>query len=165
MLEEIHQIAAVCDDWGATLIVTGHIHLLNRADIQGVHIEDMQADLVAIRKQIGTEKTLGASANTFEDIERIAATKVVDYIGCGPFSLTDTKPNEYSLLMVSGYHSITEKMAKAGIEIPVLAVGGVRLEDLDGIMQTGVYGIAVSSAINKADDPTVAFKEIYKKVY
>jgi thiamine-phosphate pyrophosphorylase len=165
MLEEIHQIAAVCDDWGATLIVTGHIHLLNRADIQGVHIEDMQADFTAIRQQIGTEKTLGASANTFEDIERIASTNVVDYIGCGPFSLTDTKPNEYSLLMASGYQSIAEKMAKAGIVIPLLAVGGIRLEDVDAIIQTGVHGIAISSAINKTNDPARAFKEIYKKVY
>src|SRR3712207_595275 len=50
LLEEIHQIAAVCDDWGATLIVTDHIHLLERADIQGVHIEDANADFSAIRR-------------------------------------------------------------------------------------------------------------------
>ena len=165
LLEEIHQIASICDDWGATLIVTDHVHLLNKADIQGVHIEDMQADFGSIRRQIGTDKTLGASANTFEGIQRIAATGVVDYIGCGPFSITETKPNDYALLGVLGYQSITDKMGKADIAIPVLAVGGVKLEDVEVLMETGVYGIALSAAVNKADNPAAAFKDIYKKVY
>lgn len=165
LLKDLHEIASICDDWGATLIVTDHVHLLDKADIQGVHIEDMEADFQLIRQKIGTEKTLGASANTFEDIQRISASNAVDYIGCGPFSLTDTKPNEYSLLGVTGYKSNTDKMENAGIQIPVLAVGGVRIEDVDAVMKTGVYGIAISAAVNKAENPAAAFKEIYKKVY
>ncbi len=165
LLDDLHQIASICDDWGATLIVTDHAHLLNKADIQGVHIEDMEADFKVIREKIGNEKTLGASANTFQDIERIAASNVVDYVGCGPFDITETKPNDYPLLGISGYESITEKMKAAGITIPVLAVGGVNIEDMDALMKTGVYGIALSAAVNKADNPGAAFKEIYKKVY
>ena len=165
LLEEIHQIASVCDDWGATLIVTNHIHLLHQADIQGVHIEDMGADFKSIREKIGPDKTLGASANNFEDIKRAAETGIVDYIGCGPFSLTDTKPSEYDLLGKDGYRHIKERLVQANIQIPILAVGGVKSEDVDKLMQTGVYGIAVSSAVNKAADPVRAFKEIYNKVY
>ncbi|MEJ6980955.1 thiamine phosphate synthase [Pedobacter sp. P351] len=165
LLNDLHQIAAICDDWGATLIVTDHAHLLDQADIQGVHIEDMEADFTTFREQIGSEKTLGASANTFEDIQRIAASGVVDYIGCGPFSLTDTKPNEYAILGIEGYKSLSDKIRGAGIEIPVLAVGGVRIEDVDAVMKTGVYGVAISAAVNKSDNPVSAFKEIYKKVY
>lgn len=165
LLEEAHQIAAICDDWGATLIITDHIHLLDKADIQGVHIEDMQADFKAIRQAIGTEKTLGASGNTFDDILRIAASQAVDYIGCGPFSLTDTKPNDYPVLGLEGYKSITESMAKNNIKIPVLAVGGVRIEDVEKIAETGVFGVAISAAVNKAENPAAAFKEIYRKLY
>lgn len=165
LLKDLHQIATICDDWGATLIVTDHAHLLDKADIQGVHIEDMQADFQSIRKMIGAEKTLGASANTFEDIKRIAASNAVDYIGCGPFDLTETKPNDYPLLGISGYEAIIQKMKAVNISAPVLAVGGVKLEDVDALMQTGVYGIALSAAVNKADNPASAFKEIYKKVY
>ncbi|MGV3510080.1 MAG: thiamine phosphate synthase [Sphingobacteriaceae bacterium] len=165
LLKEIHQIASICDDWGATLIVTDHIHLIDKGDIQGVHIEDMQADFKSVREQIGEEKTLGASAHTFEDILRIAESGVVDYVGCGPFNVTDTKPNAYSLLGVEGYKSITDKMEEANIKIPLLAVGGVKTEDVEHLMQAGVYGIAVSAAVNKSDNPAQAFKEIYKKVY
>jgi len=165
MLDELHQIAAICDDWGATLIVTDHIQLLEKADIQGVHIEDMDCDFEAVRKRIGTEKTLGASAHTFENIKRIVASSVVDYVGCGPYSLTDTKPNEYSVLGISGYKSIVELMKTEGINIPLLAVGGVTINDIENLMKTGVYGIAVSAAINKADNPSKSFKDIYHKIY
>lgn len=164
LLEEVNQIAAICDDWGATLIITDHLHLLDKADIQGVHIEDMQADFKVIRQKIGQDKTLGASANTIGDIIRIAESNSVDYIGCGPFALTLTKPNDYPLLGTDGYKAITDSMVQKGIAIPLLAVGGITIDDVEDLLKTGIYGVAASSAINLAPDPAKAFKEIYRKV-
>ncbi|PWG82711.1 thiamine phosphate synthase [Pararcticibacter amylolyticus] len=163
LLDEVNEIAAICDDWGTTLIITDHYHLLDKADIQGVHIEDMQADFRAIRTAIGEDKTLGASANTIADIRRIAESGAVDYIGCGPFTVTYTKPNDYPLLGVEGYKAITEVMQKEGIPIPLLAVGGITIGDTEALLGTGIYGIAVSAAINHADDPTKALREMYRK--
>ncbi|WP_256010727.1 thiamine phosphate synthase [Desertivirga xinjiangensis] len=164
LLNEMLIIASICDDWGATLIVTDHIHLIDKADVQGVHIEDMQADFNAIRASIGPDKTLGASANTFDDIQRIAKSGVVDYIGCGPYSITLTKPNDYPLLGIEGYKTMIGEMMRAGIDIPILAVGGIRLEDIEPLMLTGVFGIAVSSAINLAENPGKTLKEIYNQL-
>lgn len=164
LLNEMLIIASICDDWGATLIVTDHIHLINKADVQGVHIEDMQADFSAIRASIGPDKTLGASANTFEDIQRIVESGVVDYIGCGPYALTLTKPNDYPLLGIQGYKTIITQMIKANIDIPVLAVGGIGFEDIEPLMLTGIFGIAVSSAINLSENPEKALKDIYKQL-
>lgn len=165
LISELHHIASICDDWGATLILTDHYHLLDKVDAQGVHLENMNADFKEIRNSISDEKTLGASANTFEDIQRIYAAGVVDYIGCGPFAHTDTKPNDYSLLGVEGYKSISQKMQEEQIDIPVLAVGGVALDDVEALLSTGIYGIAVSSAVNLAEEPGVAVKGFYKGIY
>ncbi|RYD87998.1 MAG: hypothetical protein EOP50_19825, partial [Sphingobacteriales bacterium] len=55
LLGEINSIAEICDDWGATLIVTDHFHLAGKADIQGFHIEDFKADFIALRKQLALE--------------------------------------------------------------------------------------------------------------
>ncbi|HUH32404.1 MAG TPA: thiamine phosphate synthase, partial [Daejeonella sp.] len=130
MIPEIHHVASICDDWGATLILTDHYHLLDKVDAQGVHLEDMQANFKAIREIITDEKTLGASANSFEDIQRIALSGVVDYVGCGPFALTETKPNDYPLLSFEGYRQMTEQMNKAEFNLPLLAVGGIQIEDV-----------------------------------
>lgn len=164
MIPEIHQVAAICDDWGATLILTNHYHLLDKVDAQGVHLEDMQANFAAIREIITDEKTLGASANSFEDIRRITRSGVVDYAGCGPFALTETKPNDYPLLGFDGYRKITTQMAESALNLPILAVGGISMKDIDALLETGIYGIAVSAAVNMAADPGEAFRQIYKKI-
>ncbi len=97
LLQEINVIAEICDDWGATLIVTDHIHLKDKADIQGFHIEDMNADFIALRSLIGEEYTLGGSANSLENLIRLA-NEGADYAGFGPFSITKTKPNNAPML-------------------------------------------------------------------
>jgi len=165
LIQEIHQIASICDDWGATLILTDHYHLLDQVDAQGVHIEDMNADFSAIREIISDEKTLGASTNTIEDIQRIYESGAVDYAGCGPFSVTKTKPNDYPLLGINGYNEISGKMIELGINLPLLAVGGVNLEDTEALLSTGIYGIAVSAAVNSSDSPGIMIREFYKKIY
>jgi thiamine-phosphate pyrophosphorylase len=165
LIEELHQIASICDDWGATLILTDHYHLLNKVDAQGVHLEDMHADFKQIRKFISDEKTLGASANTFDDIQRIFLSGVVDYIGCGPFALTKTKPNDFPILGIKGYAERIKKMEDSGIDLPLIAVGGIKIADTEILLKTGIHGIAISASVNLADDPTAAFKDFYKKIY
>jgi len=164
MIPEIHHVASICDDWGATLILTDHYHLLDKVDAQGVHLENMQADFAAVREIITDEKTLGASANTFADIRRIALSGVVDYVGCGPFALTQTKPNDYPLLGLEGYRTIVRRMNEESIDLPLLAVGGIQLTDVEELIGTGVFGIAVSAAVNHAEDPADAFRQIYRKI-
>lgn len=165
LIEELHQVASICDDWGATLILTDHYHLLDKVDAQGVHLEDMRADFKNIREKIGDEKTLGASANSIEDIQRIFSSDVVDYIGCGPFNLTATKANNYPLLGLEGYKSIIKGMEMRKIDIPILAVGGIEIENTAKLLKTGIYGIAVSAAVNLAEDPGEALKDFYKMIY
>jgi thiamine-phosphate pyrophosphorylase len=161
LIDEINQIADICDEWGITLILTNHYHLLDKVDAQGVHIEDFDADFKAIREVIGEDKTLGGSATNVDALLRVQATGVVDYCGFGPFAHTDTKPNNSPLLGFEGYR----QLQKHNIEIPAIAVGGIQLTDVEHLIETGIYGIAVSAAVNKALDPGRALKEFYKKVY
>lgn len=161
LLADINLIAEICDDWGATLIVTNHIHLKGKADIQGFHIEDMNADFIALRKQIGEEFTLGGSANTVEQLLKLASDGA-DYAGFGPFNISSTKPNDYPLVKVDEYAKAITKLKSANINLPVLAVGGITLADLPGLMATGIFGIAASSAINQAENMYEAYVDFYK---
>jgi thiamine-phosphate pyrophosphorylase len=161
LINEIHEVAEICDEWGTTLILTNHYHLLDKVDAQGVHIEDFDADLVSIRAQIGQDKTLGASATNIKRLLSIQALGVVDYCGYGPYAHTNTKPNDKPLLGLEGYSLLQRHQ----IEFPVIAVGGITINDVEPLMQTGIYGLAVSAAVNLADDPASAVKTIYKKIY
>jgi thiamine-phosphate pyrophosphorylase len=163
LLKDINVIAELCDDWGATLIVTDHIHLNGKADIQGFHIEDMDADFRQLREELGEAITIGGSANTVEGLLRIAE-EGADYAGFGPFKVTTTKPNNAPLLGLEGYKNAITILQQQQIELPVLAVGGVTLNDVDELLETGVFGIAASSAINQAEDMRSAYLDFYDKV-
>jgi thiamine-phosphate pyrophosphorylase len=161
MVQEIHQIASICDDWGATLILANHYHLLDKVDAQGVHIENLNADLEAIRNIITDEKTLGASATNVEALLKLQSSGLADYCGYGPFAHTDIRPNDKPLLGYQGYRDLERQP----INFPVIAVGGIQLKDVEPLLKTGVYGIAVSSTVNLSLDPGGMVKEIYRKIY
>ncbi|OKS89366.1 thiamine phosphate synthase [Mucilaginibacter polytrichastri] len=162
LIAELNQVASICDDWGATLILTNHYHLLNRVDAQGVHIENPNADFAAIREQITDEKTLGASAYSQEQLLQLNTAGIVDYCGYGPFAGTTTRTHDLPLLGFNGYR----ELEKLRLNIPIIAVGGIKLTDVEPLLNTGVIdGIAVSSAINLAPNPGSAVKAFYQSIY
>ncbi|GAA4336010.1 thiamine phosphate synthase [Mucilaginibacter gynuensis] len=160
LIDEINQIASICDDWGTTLILTNHYHLLDEVDAQGVHIEDMDADFSHIRDVINEDKTLGASANNITRLIKLQNDGFVDYCGYGPFAHSDTNTNNYPL----GFAAYRE-LEKQPVDLPVIAVGGIQLTDVDALLHTNIYGIAVSSAVNLALNPAETLKEFYRKIY
>ena len=163
LLEDINVIAEICDDWGATLIVTDHIHLNGKADIQGFHIEDMDADFTKLREQLGEAVTIGGSSNTVEGLIRLAK-EGADYAGFGPFRDTTTKPNNAPHIGIEGYKKAMATLNQSGIILPVLAVGGVTADDIEALMETGVFGIAASAAINQAEDMREAYLTFYDMI-
>lgn len=163
LLKDINVIAEICDDWGATLIVTDHIHLNGKADIQGFHIEDMDADFKQLRTQLGEAITIGGSSNTIEGLIRLAG-EGADYAGFGPFRETTTKPNNAPLLGIEGYRKAVQTLNERNIDLPVLAVGGVTLEDIEALMKTGIFGIAASAAINQASNMSDAYLSFYDRI-
>ena len=76
-----------------------------------------------------------------------------DYIGCGPFRFTTTKKKLSPVLGLEGYRDIVLKMRENGIDLPIVAIGGITVDDIPAIMGTGVTGIALSGAILNAEDP------------
>lgn len=161
LLADINAIAEICDDWGTTLIVTNHIHLNGRADIQGFHMEDEDSDFVALRKEVGNDITLGGSAHNVEAIRKLA-TQGADYLFFGPFSASANSLDNLSSIGIDGYLPAMKKLSD--LNIPVLAAGGIKLYDVDTLMQTGIYGIAVSRAIYHADDFIDAYQDLYGAV-
>lgn len=164
MLDELKIIGEICDDWGATLIITNHVHLVNLADIQGVHIEDMDADISLVRAQLGDSKTIGASATHISQIKKHIKNGV-DYIGCGPFAHTDTKPNDCKHWGIYGYQAAVLELKENDLHTPLIAAGGIGLTDVTELLKTGIHGVAISAAINKTDNPSEVYKEIHRLVY
>ena len=145
----------ICASFGATFVVNDNVHLAREINAHGVHLgkEDMPPQ--EARTIAGEKFIIGGTANTFEDIQLLAEAGV-DYIGLGPFRFTTTKENISPVLGIEGYTTILQQCRDAGIHIPIIAIGGIVHSDVRRLMETGIHGIAVSSAIGKAADPAEA---------
>lgn len=146
------EVIPLCRRHGAKFLLDDHVELVRQLGADGVHLgkNDMPAD--EARKILGPDIIIGGTANTIEDIIRLHK-QGADYIGCGPFRFTTTKKNLSPILGLDGYKSIVLKMKELGIDLPIVAIGGITVEDIPAVMETGVSGIALSGAILGAPDP------------
>lgn len=143
---------AYCREAGATLIINDHVPLAGEIGADGVHLGKDDLSPAEARRLLGPAALVGGTANTFADILRLAEMGV-DYIGLGPFRFTATKENLSPILGLEGYRNIAIQCRDAGIDLPLIAIGGIGVEDVAAIRETGMYGVAVSSAINLAEAP------------
>ncbi|MGB0522201.1 MAG: thiamine phosphate synthase [Flammeovirgaceae bacterium] len=153
------QARAICNDYHTKLIINDFPLVAQEIGADGVHLglQDMPTD--EARKKLGDDLIIGGTANTLEDV-LMHAQHGVDYVGLGPFRFTTTKKKLSPVLGVQGYQQIIESLKSRHISIPILAIGGIQLEDIAPIMATGVHGIAVSGLITHADDQTKAINSI-----
>lgn len=153
------EILPLCREVGATFILDDHVELVELTGADGVHLGKNDMPIAEARQQLGCNKIIGGTANTFEDILAHAEAGA-DYIGCGPFRFTTTKKNLSPILGLEGYARIVEQMRQNNISLPIVAIGGITFEDIPAILQTGVTGIALSGSVLRADDPIAEMRRI-----
>lgn len=155
------EVRKLCDQHSATFIIDDHVELVHKLKADGVHLGKNDMPIAEARNILGKDIIIGGTANTFEDIAaHYQAT--ANYIGCGPFRFTTTKKGLSPTLGLEGYRNIMTKVKEAGINIPVVAIGGITAEDIPDIMQTGISGIALSGAILRAENPIEEINRILK---
>ncbi len=149
-------IAAVqlAHTYDAKLIINDNLNVAVKSNAHGVHLGADDADPKIARQQLGAAKIVGGTANTLEKCQELIA-KNVDYVGLGPFAHTTTKKNLSPILGIEGYKTIMEDLAVAGLSTPVYAIGGIKKENLDDILRTGVHGWAVSDLFTKSEEKIV----------
>ena len=154
-------LRALCDQYEATLILDDVVRMVPVIGADGVHLGKQDMPVDEARKLLGPDKIIGGTANTFEDVERLAK-QGANYIGCGPFRFTTTKKNLSPLLGLQGYAAILEQMQQKQIDLPLIAIGGITTEDVPDLVALGVSGIAVSGAILEAPKPEVMMRRFIR---
>lgn len=155
------EIGRLCKEHGATFVLDDHVEWVEKTGADGVHLGKNDMPIDEARKILGGDKIIGGTANTFEDVERLYR-QGADYIGCGPFRFTTTKKNLSPVLGLEGYQHIVDQMKSHGINLPVVAIGGILESDIKSILATGVSGIAVSGGILNAENPVEEMQRFLK---
>ncbi len=156
------KILPICRSYGATLIIDDRVHLVSDIGADGVHLGKKDMPVAEARALLGPTKIIGATANTEDDV-MAAFSSGADYIGLGPYRFTTTKKGLSPILGLDGYRRIMAYCRANGITIPVAAIGGIGLDDLEALRETGVDGVAVSGLIMNAHDKEQTTKSIIEK--
>ena len=167
-IETAKQVAELCRKNNVRLCIDDNVDIALQCGANTVHLgkNDMpvaEAWEIVKANYKGDDFQIGATANTFEDIKH-AVSQGASYIGLGPFRFTQTKEKLSSVLGLDGYRKIMQQCKDENINIPVYAIGGIEFEDIDELMKTGITGIAISGAINNADNPTEVTRRIVEKL-
>lgn len=159
LLETGRKMKEVCRRYNALFIVNDSPEAARQLDADGVHLGKEDMDPTEARRLLGQGKIIGATCNTWEDIQ-LRHRQGVDYIGLGPYTFTTTKERLSPVLGTEGYRRLLELMREHGIRIPVFAIGGITEADIPALMRTGIRGIALSGVIRNSSDLTAKTKEI-----
>ena len=161
LLEETAVIVQkMCKDYGATFIIDDHVYLTRKLKAAGVHLGKNDMPVAEARKILGDSYIIGSTVNSFQDILSVIETSTPDYFGCGPFRFTSTKKNLSPILGLEGYSNIISRMKDNGIDIPLVAIGGISKENIPELLQSGIKGIALSGSILQSAHPQNEMKEI-----
>lgn len=165
--DEIERVARLilpeCRRMGAVFVIDDHVELALRVGADGVHLGKNDMPVDEARRLAGDGFIIGGTANTFEDVQRLA-TQGADYIGCGPFRFTMTKKNLAPMLGLEGYKRILSQMKECGIGLPLVAIGGITSDDIPQLMAAGVSGIALSGSVLRAEQPVEEMRKVVEKL-
>ena len=147
------KVKEITSKYDVPLIVNDRVDIALAIDADGVHVgqSDMPCDVT--RKLIGQNKILGVSAATVKEAEK-AESDGADYIGTGAVFPTATKDDAESVTK----DELTEIVKS--IDIPVVAIGGINLDNACELNGTGIAGLSVVSAIMSSDNPKKSSQEL-----
>lgn len=142
---------------GGCFLVNDRVDIAVAVGADGVHLGQEDMPLAFARRILGEDKVIGVSVSTVEEALR-AEREGADYLGAGAVFATATKP-EAGGIGLEGLKAIRE-----AVSLPLVAIGGITLENASAVIEAGADGIAVVSAIVRAAEVRRAAQQLLEKV-
>lgn len=157
LLSRARQLVAVCRPHGVSVIINDRPDLALLAGADGVHLGQTDPPCTEVRRLAGRQLLIGVSTSGLE--QALAAQRDgADYCGVGPMYPTTTKHKD----VIAGPAYLRQYLQWD--KLPHLAIGGITCGKLPELVEAGVKGIAVSSAVCSADDPKGAVRSLLDKL-
>lgn len=153
-VEEAFIIKKMLKQYDVPLIINDRVDVAMAIDADGIHLGQSDMHWELARKLLGPDKIIGLSIESVDQIDD-ANQADIDYIGISPVFTTPTKRELQKGLGLIKTSEIAQKSKH-----PSVAIGGINTENALEIMQTGVDGISVVSAICSASEPETAARKL-----
>jgi len=156
-IKEAKEIKKICQE-KALFIINDNIDVALAVNSDGLHIGNKDISFENARRSIGENKIIGITAHNVS--EAINAEKLgADYIGLAPIFKTQTKIDSIEAIGIKELESV-----RKNVTIPIVAVGGIKKENIKDVIKAGANSIASISAILNSDDVYNEVKEFCKLI-
>ncbi|EOH91109.1 thiamine phosphate synthase [Enterococcus pallens] len=146
------KVKEVTDRYHIPLIINDRLDICLAVDAAGLHIGDDELPVSVARRLLGANKILGVSAKSLaRSLE--AQTEGADYLGVGAIFPTQTKDSQLTPITVL-------KAITKSVELPVVAIGGIKQDNILTLADSGIAGVSVVSEIMKAEDVSQTVKQL-----
>lgn len=142
---------------GIPLIINDHVGIAMASKAEGLHVGPDDISVPSARRMLGKTIMIGKSTGKHDEAIK-AEQESASYVGVGPVFPTDTKPGKRAV----GPSRLTK--VKAVVGIPVVAIGGIDLDNLSECIEAGADGVAVITAVAMADDMVAATMALRKQL-
>lgn len=145
-LEQCRLLKAMCAEFGVPLIINDHTALAIEIGTDGLHLGGEDGSISAARADLGPDRLLGASCYDSLDRAQAAIVAGANHVAFGSFFPSPVKPDAVRPPL----ELLTR--AKARLDVPVVAIGGITLENAPALITAGADAVAVISAVFSAQD-------------
>ncbi|MBR4588297.1 MAG: thiamine phosphate synthase [Lachnospiraceae bacterium] len=152
-LKEAKELKELCRQYNVPFVINDNVELAKKVDADGVHVGQSDMETGDVRAMLGPDKIIGVSAQTVEQAI-LAEKRGADYLGVGAVFKTGSKADADDVSFE------TLKAICDAVSIPVIAIGGITLENVKELSGSGICGIAVISAIYAAADIKKAAEDL-----
>ena len=156
-MEEARVLKKVAQKYQIPFVINDNVAIAKEVDADGVHVGQSDMELKKAREILGPDKIIGVSAHNVEEAV-LAEKNGADYLGVGAFHATGTKEEE-KVVDRETYQAI-----RSAVSIPVVAIGGISLENIGELKGYGVDGVALVSAIFASRDIEAACRCLREEV-
>ncbi|TXL71709.1 thiamine phosphate synthase [Vineibacter terrae] len=157
-VQEARAVRQVLEGTGVPLIINDRVDVAHAIGADGVHLGQRDLPVRDARRLLGREAIIGLSIEQAAQLAH-ADLAAVDYLGAGPVFATATKPDAAPPLGLDGLAAI-----RTACGLPVVAIGGLSLDNAAGVIAAGADGIAVVSAVMAAHDVTHAAAQLRARI-
>ena len=156
--DEAVKLQAMAKDYGVPFVINDNVDIAIKMNADGVHVGQHDMEAGDVRALIGPDKILGVSAQTVDQAV-LAEKRGADYLGVGAVFPTGSKDDADDVSFE------TLKAICRAVSIPVVAIGGITLENTPDLAGSGICGIAVISAIYARENIKEASAALRKASY
>jgi len=153
LLNFSRSLASLLIPLGVSFVVNDRPDIAVMAGASGVHVGQDDLGVEAARGLVGNEKLVGVSTHNLEQFRAAAATSA-DYIAVGPVFATSSKANPGPMIGTEFIRTVRDLSDK-----PIVAIGGITLENAASVIQSGADCVAVISDVLRAPDRGLRAKQ------